>query len=67
MIKLSSNLCINENNAALSLYEGDLPKLSENILKCYRLNLFQEIVISINHGPQLTIESPASLSDGLLI
>ena len=41
-----------ENNIDISLYQIYLPKLHENILKFYRLNLFKEIVIGSNHGLQ---------------
>ena len=37
------------------------------MLKYYRLNLFKEIAIGYNHSLQTTSESPASLSDGLLV
>ena len=40
MIKLSSKLRRNENNTDISLYQIYLPKLYENILKYYKLNLF---------------------------
>ena len=33
----------------------------------YRLNSFKEITISFNHGLQMTLESPASLSDSHLV
>ena len=34
-----SKLCKNENNTDLPLYQMDLPKLPENILKYYELIL----------------------------
>ena len=39
MGKLSSKLRKNENNTEISCYQDYLPKLHENILKYYRLNL----------------------------
>ena len=54
-------------NIDISLYQIYLPKLHENILKYFRLNLFREITISFNHGLRTTSELPASLSDALLV
>ena len=65
--ELSSKLHKNGNNYDISLYQIYLPKLYENILKYYRLNLFKEIPIGFNHSLQITSESPATLSDGLLV
>ena len=42
-----------------------LSKSHENILKLYRLNLFQEIAIGFNL--QITSKCPEGLSDGLLV
>ena len=67
MGKLLSKLCKNENNTDISLYLIYLPKLHENILKYYRLNLFKESIIDFNHSLQTTLESPANLSDCLLV
>ena len=64
--KLSSKLRQNKNNTNSSLYQIYLPKLHGNFLKYYRLDLFKEITIDFNHGFQTTLQSPASLSDGLL-
>ena len=50
MGKLSSKLRKNENITVISFYQIYLPKLHENILKCYGLNSFKEIVIGFNHG-----------------
>ena len=44
--KLSPKLHKNENNVDISLYLTLLQKLHENILKHYRLNLFQVIATS---------------------
>ena len=65
--KLSSKFHKNENNIDISLYQIYLPKLHENILKYLRLNLFKEITIGFNASLQTTSESPASISNGLLI
>ena len=62
-----SKLCKNENNIDISLYQIYLPKWHENIMKYYRLNSFKEITIGFNHSLQMTSESPASLSNGLLV
>ena len=37
----------------LALNQMYLPKLPENILKCYRLNLFKEINTGFNHSLQM--------------
>ena len=55
MGKLKSKLCKSENDMDILLYWIYLPKLHENILKYYRLNLFKEIVLGINHGHQMTL------------
>ena len=44
MSKLSTTLRKNENNTDVLLYQIYFPKLHENILKYYRLNLFKEII-----------------------
>ena len=63
-----SELCKDESNSDISLYEIYLPKSHENILKYCRLNLFKEIAIGFNHDIEMTLEkSPASLSNSLLI
>ena len=67
MSKLSSKSCKIQNDTDISLYQIYLPKLLENILKFYRLDLFKEIAICFNHGHQTTSESPESISDGLLV
>ena len=46
MRKLSSKLRKNENNIDISLYQIRLPKVHENILKYYRLNLFKQISLA---------------------
>ncbi len=51
----------------ISLYQIYLPKLHENILKYYRLNLFKEIAIIFNLELQTTPESPANVSHGFLV
>ena len=61
MAKLSE-LCKNEN---ISRYQIYLPKLHENILNT--INLFKEITIGFSHSFQMTLESPASLLDGLFV
>ena len=53
MGKLLSKLCENENNTDTSLYQVYLPKLHENILKYYRLNLFKEITMGFNRNRNL--------------
>ena len=53
MSKLSSKLYKNKNNTNILHYQIYLPKLLENILKYYRLKLFEEITTGINHGLQL--------------
>ena len=65
MGQLSSKLYKNKNNTDISLYEMYKPKLHDNILKYYRLNLFKEIAIVFNHSLQVTLESPANFSDSL--
>ena len=60
MDKLSTKL--NKNKTDIAPYQMHLPKLHEN-----RLNLFKEIAIDFNHSLQTTLESPASLSDILLV
>ena len=67
MDELSSKLCKNENNANISLYQIYLLKFCENILKYSRLNLFKEIAISSHHSLEMTLESPTSLYDNLLV
>ena len=67
MAKLSSKLWKNENNTDISLYRIYLPKLHENILKYYRLNLFKEIAIGFNHSCQTTLVSATSFSDSLFV
>ena len=67
MGKLSSKSHKNENNTYLSFYQVCLPKLYENILKTYKLNLFKEISISFKHGLQANSKSPASFPDGVLV
>ena len=42
-------------------------KFYEIILKYYRLNSFQDIVIGFNYGLQMTSQSTAELSDGHLV
>ena len=44
-----------------------LQNIHENIMKCYRLNLYKEIAIGFNHDLQMISEFPASLSEGLLV
>ena len=51
--KLLSKICKNENNNYIALYQICLPKLRENILQYYRLNLFKEIIIGFNHDVQV--------------
>ena len=48
----------NENNTDVSLYQTYSLKLHENILKYYKLDLFKEIDISLNHAPLTTSEPP---------
>ena len=67
MSKLSSKLCKNKNNTDISLYQMYQSKLYENILKCYRLNLFKEIAIGFNCDLQKNTESSASLTNGFLV
>ena len=66
-IELWSKIHKNENDTHIPLYQIYLPKLHENKLKHYRLNLFKEIAIGLNNGLLTTSESFASLSDGLLV
>ena len=57
--------CLNyAKNTDISLDQIYLWRLQENILKYYSLNIFKGITIGFNHGPQMTSESLASLSDG---
>ena len=56
-----------KNDIAISLFKVYLPKLLENILKYYCLDLFKEITIDFNYCFHTTRESPASLSNGLLV
>ena len=65
MCKLSSDVCKNENNFDISLYQIYQPKSQENILKYYRLNLFKENIIEFNDSHQITLESPARFFDCL--
>ena len=65
MSQLLSKLDKNENNANISLYQIYLPKLYLNFWKYYGLNLFKEIAIGFNF--QMTLESPVSLFDNLLV
>ena len=51
----------------ITLYQIYWEKLHENILRFYRLNIFKEITIGFNYGLQMTLESPASLSDGIVV
>ena len=51
----------NGNNIHISFYQIYLPKLPENTLKNYRLNLFKDIAIDFNHGLQTSSESLAIL------
>ena len=67
MGKLLSKLYKNEKNTDISFYQIYLPKLHKNIFKYYRLNLFKEITIDFNHDLLMTLVSPASLSDCLLV
>ena len=67
MSKLLSKLCKNENNTDISLYQTYLQKFHKNILRYNRLNLFKEITIGFNHSLHITPESPASLSNGLIV
>ena len=60
-----SKLRKNEKNAKISLYKIYLPKVHENIMECYRLNLFKEVAIGFNYGLQMTSETPTSLSNGV--
>ena len=55
------------DNTDISLYQIYLPKLNENIFKCNRLNLFKEFVTGFKKGLQTTLESPASVSNGLCL
>ena len=61
MGKLTSQLCKNEINANISFYHSCLPKLHENILEYYQLNVFKEITTGFNHSLQTTSKSPVSL------
>ena len=63
MSNLSSKLLKNENTPDISFYLIYLPKLLENILNFYRLNLFKEKTTGFNNGLQTTKESLASLRD----
>ena len=63
MGKLSSEW--RKNNTDISLSPIYLPKLHENILKNYGVNLFKEISIDSNYGLLTNSETPASFSDGL--
>ena len=67
MGKLSSKLYINENNTNISFYQVYLQTFYENKLKYYRLDLIKEIFISFNDSLQITLESPASLSNSLFV
>ena len=64
MCKLSSKLRGNENNSDILIYQLYLLKLHENVLKYYRLDLFEEITIG---DLQMTSESPSRFSGGFLI
>ena len=65
--ELPSTLGKNKNNIDISICQIYLLKFLENIFKYYWLNLFKEIAIRFNHGLQMTPESSASLSYGLLL
>ena len=67
MGKVSSKLHKNENNTDIVLYQIYLPQILENIFKYYVLNSFKEIDIGFKRSLQTTSESPASLTDGLLL
>ena len=67
MNKLSYKLCEIENNTDISLYQRNLQKLHENILKYCGLDLFKEIAICFHHGLSKTSESLASLFDILFV
>ena len=56
---------LRKNN--ISLIQICSPKFYENILKDYRLTLLKGITIPFNHHLHTTSESPATLSDGLLV
>ena len=60
MGKLSFKWRKNQNKS-VSLYQIYLPKLHENILKYYKLDLLKEITIGFNYILQTTLESPAWL------
>ena len=56
--KLLSKLYKMKKSSDILICQVYLPKLHENVLKYYRLNLFKEIAISYNHGLKMTSESP---------
>ena len=55
MGKSSSQLRKNEDNTNISFYLIYLPKLHENVLAQWRLNLFKEIAISLNPSVQTLV------------
>ena len=65
MGKFLSWLSKNENNTDIQFYQIYLFRLHENILKYYRLNLFNEVAIGINHCLRMILESLVSLSNSL--
>ena len=67
MSKLLSKLHKNQNSTDTSLYQIYLPKLHEDTLKYYRLDLFKEIAIFFNDSLQMSLESPTSISNDLLV
>ena len=54
---MSSKLHKREHSTDILLYHIYLPKLQENILKYYQLDLFKEITIGWILGFQMTLES----------
>ena len=67
MGELLSKLRKKEHNTDTSIYQIYLPKLHESIMKYYRFNLFKEIAIGFSYGLETSSESPASISDDLLV
>ena len=57
----------NENDVGISLYPIYSPKLDENILKHYWLNLSKEITMGFNDALRTTLEFPASIFDASLV
>ena len=67
MRKVLSKLMKNEKNTVIPLHLVYLSKSHENILKCYRLNLYQEITIGFTCCLQITMKSHENFSNGFFI